>query len=45
MLTIYFLRLYNGEPLHKTIERIGTPDLSIFGWPEHLGTGESVAFR
>ena len=31
MLSMYLLRLYNGEPLYEIIEGIGTPDLYIFG--------------
>ena len=31
MLGMYLSRLYNGESLSETIERIGTPALFIFG--------------
>ena len=31
MLAMYLLGLYNEEPLHETIERIGTPGSCIFG--------------
>ena len=30
MLAVYLFKLYNGEPLYKTIGRIGNPGLSIF---------------
>ena len=45
MLAMYLLRLYNGEPQYETIGRIGTPGSCIFGWPENVGTDESVGSR
>ena len=31
MLVMYFLRLYNKEPIYETLGRIDTPGLCIFG--------------
>ena len=39
------LRFYNGEPLYETIGCIGTPGLSIFGWPWNVKGSKSVGFR